>query len=263
VVRPWAEAELALLRDTSLSLAEVAERTGRPLQTVARRRQLRGIQSVKVNREWTDSELSFLRDRGLSLRTVAELTGRTHGACRRKADLLHVGSREQRIGRAAEFSVAEDELLRELNWQASVGAMADALGRSEVAVTKRLHRLGLRDGFPTGEQHHWWQGGVSQNPAYGWRGEDWAEVRSAVFERDGYSCQDGGEFIPSARGLVVHHVIPWRFRPVNDLRWLVTLCVSHHMQRPEHQWTEIPDCVARQLTDQRGDEASARGTASR
>jgi hypothetical protein len=54
----------------------------------------------------------------------------------------------------------------------------------------------------------------------------------------------------------VHHVIPYRLRPVNDPRWLVTLCKSHHMQRPEHRWTEIPEYVALQLGRWEGGEPS-------
>jgi hypothetical protein len=249
-----------LLYDTSLSHREVSERTGRPLQTVARRRQQLGIQSVKVNRDWTPAETAQLWDMSLSLREIADQLGRTYGACKRKSDLLGIrreGTRRPRAvqrptsyvlpGRSAAYSSEEDALLRELNWQVPLALMAQALGRSEASVGKRLHRLGLRDGFPTGDQHHWWKDGASQNPAYGWRGEDWAEVRVAVFDRDGYTCQDGGEFIPSGRGLVAHHIIPWRLRPVNDLRWLATLCVSHHMRRPEHMWTEIPGYVLAQL----------------
>jgi hypothetical protein len=243
----WTEAELALVRDVMLSLKDVSERTGRPLQTVARYRQLRGIQSIKVNREWTAAELVLLGDRSLPLAEVAQRTGRTLGACRRKADLLGTGKRVGMVGRAAEFSPEEDALLQELNWQVPLTVMAQALKHSGASVGKRLHRLGLRDGFPTGAQHHWWSDGASQNPAYGWRGDDWAEVRATVLERDGFTCQDGGEFVPSGEGLIVHHVIPWRLRPVNDPEWLATLCVSHHMRRPEHYWAEIPENVVTQL----------------
>lgn len=242
--RTWTESELALLRDTSLSIKEVSDRLGRPLQTVARRRQQLGIQSIKVNREWTSAELELLWDKSIPLRVVAERTGRTHYACRRKADLLGIGAREERLGRAAEFSAEEDALLAELNWQVPLSDIAVQLGRSEAAVGKRLHRLGLRSGHPEGARHWNWQDGASQNPAYGWRGEDWPEMRAAAMARDSFTCQDGGEFIPSGEGLVVHHVIPWRLRSVNDLKWLVTLCVPHHMRRPEHRWLDIPEDVA-------------------
>jgi hypothetical protein len=54
-------------------------------------------------------------------------------------------------------------------------------------------------------------------------------------------------YIPSGSGLVVHHLIPYRLRPVNDLPWLTTLCVKHHLPRPEHFWWAIPDDVQEQL----------------
>ena len=72
-----------------------------------------------------------------------------------------------------------------------------------------------------------------------------------ALERDGYVCQDRGEFLPSGKGLVVHHMIPWRLRPVNDLRWLVTLCVACHLRRPEHFWQKIPEHVEDQLRVER------------
>lgn len=269
-VPSYSEADLAVVQDTSLSLREAADKLGRPLQTVARWRQGRGIQSVKVNRAWTTEEYAVLGDTSLSIQAVSDRIGRSMGACYRKAGLLGTGPRSLRTGRtvrprtrtraakpeaeirdprpANRFSAQEDALLHEMNWQVPLAVMAGALGRSPAAVGKRLHRLGLRDGFPTGVRHHWWNDGASQNPAYGWRGTDWPEVRADVLERDGFVCQDGGEFFPSGEGLVVHHVIPWRLRPVNDQKWLVTLCVSHHMRRPEHGWTEIPDDVASLLT---------------
>jgi 5-methylcytosine-specific restriction endonuclease McrA len=249
----WTETELALLRDVSLSLKDVSERTGRPLQTVARHRQLRGIQSIKVNREWTAAELALLQDRSLSLAEVARRVGRGPGACRAKASLLGVGKRAGKIGRAAEFSPEEDALLQELSPSCSYLELGSLLGRSEVSICKRLQRLGIRDSAlkrskdqgKRGPEHWRWVSGASKNSRR-WRGENWPEFRRAALERDGYTCQEQGcgFFSPSGEDLNVHHIIPWRLRPVNDLAWLVTLCRSHHMRRPEHMWTEIPEDVA-------------------
>lgn len=197
-----------------------------------------------------DWEFTLLRDTSRSIAEVASLTGRTSGACRRKADLLGLGPRvlPSAAGRVrSRFSATEDDLILELWDDLSITDLAVFLGRSPAAVGKRIHRLGLRDGFPVGPEHWNWKDGASQNASYGWRGPDWPEVRAQVMDRDGFTCQDGGEFIPSGSGLVVHHVIPWRLRQVNDPQWLVTLCTSHHMQRPEHKWRDLPPEVEEQL----------------
>jgi 5-methylcytosine-specific restriction endonuclease McrA len=72
---------------------------------------------------------------------------------------------------------------------------------------------------------------------------DWSEIRLLALERDGYVCQDCKLYLPSGNGLVVHHIIPWRLRPLNELRWLVTLCGPDHMRRPEYWWASIPEDV--------------------
>jgi 5-methylcytosine-specific restriction endonuclease McrA len=206
-VTAWSEAELALLCDTSLSLAEVARRTGRPIHGVENRawrlgvrrkepsdidwsdpvqvKQLRQERYNSTDRtEWTEEELAVLRDPSLSYSQVAELTSRT--------------------------------------W---------------IAAKVQARRLGLRRDI------YWAQPGYEPgSDAY--RGEDWSEFRQLTLERDGYTCQDCRLFLPSGeRGLVAHHVIPWRLRPINDLAWLVTLCRSCHMKRPEHRWEVIPEDV--------------------
>ncbi len=115
--------------------------------------------------------------------------------------------------------------------------IAALTGRSREAVKVKANRLGAH------KRRYWHQPGyVSESNDY--RGRGWKKLRLTVLERDGYTCQDGREFVPSGEGLVVHHAVPWRLHPANDLRFLVTLCRSHHMQRPEHDWTEIPEGVA-------------------
>lgn len=68
-----------------------------------------------------------------------------------------------------------------------------------------------------------------------------------MLQRDGYTCQ-GCEFVDfTGSELHVHHIIPFRFRRVNDPAWLVTLCRTCHGKRPEHQWLSIPPHVEAQL----------------
>lgn len=209
----WTEAELALLRDTSLSLAEVAERTGRTLAGASTKASQLGVNRVfcqggkgkarSWQRGWEPWELELLAEPDMPLGAVAELTGRSEGAVRHKASALGL--------------------------------------------------TGIRDYWLRGDAHPNFRGGSSPSERT-YRGATWPEIRRAVLERDGYSCQDGGEFIPSGAGLVVHHVIPYRLRPVNDPRWLVTLCVSHHLRRPEHWWKTLPPHIEEALTDQTGGE---------
>ncbi len=200
--QPWQEWELELLRDVSLSLKEVAERTGRPAHGVENRAYRLGVRRKAphgMGREsyaltsrtcWSEAELATVDDKSLSYSEVEQLTGRSHTA---------------------------------------VLIMAERRG---------VHRP------------YWSQPGYrSERTDY--RGEDWPEVRKDILARDGYTCQDGGEFVPSGKGLVVHHMIPWRLRASNDSRWLVTLCQSHHMQRPEHLWTEIPEDILLLLSEGR------------
>lgn len=177
------DAELNLLRDTSLTYAEIAERTGWPVRVAEYKAKRLGIERLPDYEDWAPEELALFEDRSLQFPDIAELTG-----------------------------------------------------RSREAVKVKANRLGEH------KRRYWAQDGYVPD-SNDYRGRGWKKLRLQVLERDDYICQDGGEFIPSGEGLVVHHVIPWRLRQVNDLRFLVTLCRSHHMQRPEHAWTEIPENV--------------------
>jgi hypothetical protein len=132
--------------------------------------------------------------------------------------------------------------------------VAVLIGRTEGAVRHKASVLGLtgiRDYWSRGEDHPNFRGGRSPSERT-WRGSTWPEVRRLVLDRDGYTCQDGGEFVPSGTGLVVHHTIPYRLWPANNPRWLVTLCASHHLRRPEHWWRTIPPHVEEELATERG-----------
>lgn len=193
----WTEAELELLRDTSVPLQEVADRLGRPLKGVYNQASRIGVRRYREEwvppepltdrRQWAEEELAVLRDLSLTYTEVAQRTG-----------------------------------------------------RSWYAVKSKANRLGLDC------RRYWSQPGYEPG-ADDYRGQGWRRIRLDILERDSYTCRDGGEYIPSGRGLVVHHEIPWRLRPVNDPRFLVTLCRSHHMQRPEHAWVTIPPHVEAQL----------------
>lgn len=247
----WAEDELALLRDTSLTLAEVAERTGRSLVAVEHKAIRLGIdRSFRVgvglkrgdDNPWTDAELELLRDVSLSIAEVARTTSRTPDAVKAMAS-------RHGVVRRPGWSEEELALLRDTSLP--LVEVARRTGKKLGSVYSEASLRGIVRGAQRGAQHWRWCAG---NYAPTYRGSDWLEVRGQALERDGYTCQDCGLTDFSAQKLHVHHIIPFRFRPVNDLRWLVTLCESCHFKRPEHAWEELPAAVAAQLaSDQTGD----------
>lgn len=259
----WTEAELALLRDTSLRIVDVAERTGRTKAAVEHKAAKLGVDRsfrtgcglIPGNGEaWSEVELAVLRDTSLTLGEVARRTGRTRDAAQIRA--RSAGIRRYALWREEERALVADVSL-------TLQQVAELTGRTRSAVAGQARADGVQRGIRYGEGHYNWVGGYSVEQS--WRGEDWPVVRVGALERDGYTCQDCGFIRFSGLGLRVHHVIPYRLRPVNDLRWLVTLCKLCHIKRPEHRWQEIPEDVAVLLarTDQRGDDTPLRGTASR
>jgi len=141
----------------------------------------------------------------------------------------------------------ELELLRDP--EVPLTEIAARTGRTRQAVRHKASRMGLvniRTYWLRGSDHPNWVGGQSPSERT-WRGQTWPEIRRFVLDRDGYACQDCKMFVPSATGLVVHHVIPYRLRPINDPEWLATLCVTDHLKRPEHWWKSIPPEIEDQI----------------
>lgn len=203
--------------------------------------------------DWTDEELKQLAD-GPSLRLtmiqVAEKLGRPHSAVKQQASKLGIRYPRQAWGKVQKpWTPEDDALITELAPSTSYRQIGELLGRSEISIRTRTHNLGVRgrsklEYARSGAEHHRWRGGHRY-----YRGEDWKEFRQLALERDACTCQDCGLFVPSGFGLVIHHIIPWRLRPVNDLNWLVTLCEADHLRRPEHYWVTIPEDVEAQLRD--------------
>lgn len=208
---PWSEAELELLRDTSLSLAEVAERTGRPLHGVENRAWRFGVRRKQASDvDWADPQ------------QVKRL-------------------RRERYNSTDRTQWSEEELVVLRDASLSYSQVSSLTGRSLDAAKVEARRLGLR------RDVYWAQPGYEPG-SNDYRGRGWRRLAQEILERDAFTCQDGQEFIPSGSGLVVHHVIPWRLWPVNDPRFLITLCRSHHTRRPEHRWQTIPPHVEEMLS---------------
>lgn len=199
------------------------------------------------NGNWTVGEMEFLRsapEAGLSMTEVAARLGKTHGAVKTKASAWEIRFPRHTHGSLQRpWGEDEDRFLRELAPTTPYHMIAEQLDRSRAAVNVRAFVLGIqgraRNERMRGKDHPNWRGGCTEQRLD--RGADWPEFRAAAMERDGFTCQDCGVFAPSGKGLVVHHVIPWRLRKVNELRWLTTLCVADHLRRPEHWWREIPE----------------------
>jgi 5-methylcytosine-specific restriction endonuclease McrA len=238
MTRAWTEDELALLRDTSLTLMEVARRTGRPIHGVENRAYRAGISRREVPEVWTEAELTLLHDTTLTYQEISARTGWPERSVEYKARQMGVLRGDTyRSWTEAELALIDDLSL-------SYADVVQRTGRSHESVRLKANRRGAY-------RRTFWSVPGYQPGHSDYRGEDWPKVRTEVLERDGCVCQDGGEFFPSGKGLVVHHVIPYRLRPSNDLRWLVTLCMHHHMLRPEHSWSAIPEDVLLLLAEGR------------
>jgi hypothetical protein len=248
----WSVAELQVLHDSALTYGQVAEAIGRSLSAVEHMSLRQGIDRSSRSgvglkkgddNPYTEAELAVVRNTGLSLRQVAAQLGRSHVGVTRKASELG-------IKRRVPWLAWEDALLEDTSF--TLVEVASRIGRKLGTVEARASLHDIVRGPLSGPRHHRWVDG-RYAPTY--RGSDWLKVRGAALERDGYTCQDCGFTDFTAQKLHVHHMIPFRFRPVNDLRWLVTLCEPCHYTRPEHAWEELPAAVAAQLAaDSRGGE---------
>ena len=79
----------------------------------------------------------------------------------------------------------------------------------------------------TGAQSHFWKGGITEKSALIRCSADYGHWRTAVFTRDGYTCQKCGQLGGKLEG---HHL--WNFAECEDLRFIVengvTLCHKCH-----------------------------------
>lgn len=97
----------------------------------------------------------------------------------------------------------------------------------------------------TGENHHFWKGGVAEHIDYG---PNWTQQRRLARERDGFKCQGCGiQESDYHQELDVHHLTPFKTfddpEQANELGNLTTLCRSCH-----REWERLsplrPDTVA-------------------
>lgn len=98
-VESWSEAELIVVRDSSLTYGQVAEVTGRSLAAVEHMSLRQGVdRTARIgiglkkgdDNPWQEWELDLLRDTDLTLLEVAEKTGRPYDSARQVAFRLGV-----------------------------------------------------------------------------------------------------------------------------------------------------------------------------
>jgi hypothetical protein len=148
--RHWAEWEDAVVRDgytSALPCAEIARQLPqRTTTSVAARARKLGL--ISYARRWStddDHRLMRLTARGGTLEDVAQRLGRTPEAIRRRAARLAIESPAPAPAprQARRWSREEDGLLR-LHHALNPARLAELLGRSDVAVCRRLSAIGLR-----------------------------------------------------------------------------------------------------------------------
>ena len=148
--RRWAEWEDAVLRDgytSALPCAEIARQLPqRTTTSVAARARKLGL--ISYARRWStddDQRLMRLTARGSTLEEAAQRLGRTPEAIRRRASRLGIEPPAPAPAprHARRWTREEDELLR-LHHALNPARLAELLGRSDVAVCRRLCAIGLR-----------------------------------------------------------------------------------------------------------------------
>jgi len=126
--------------------------------------------------------------------------------------------------------------------EAIVKSRISNTGKKLSEETKRkigeANRLSLRGntpwnkglkGFMAGEKHYNWKGGAGTERHRLMQQLDYKNWRSAVFERDSYTCQSCGQ---TGTYLEADHIKPWALYP--ELRYAIdngrTLCKPCHMK---------------------------------
>ena len=157
--RRWAEWEDAVLRDgytSALPYAEIARQLPHrtPTSLAARARRLALISYARRWSSLEDQRLVQLTAHGRPLEDIAQRLGRTPEAIRRRAKRLGIAPPRPAPAprRTRRWSSEEDELLR-LHHALNPARLAELLGRSDVAVCRRLCVLGLRGGAQRSPHH--------------------------------------------------------------------------------------------------------------
>ncbi|MGN6870021.1 MAG: hypothetical protein ACTHMY_16635 [Solirubrobacteraceae bacterium] len=157
--RRWAEWEDAVLRDgytSALPYVEIARQLPHrtPTGLAARARKL---ELISYARRWSsleDQRVAQLTASGRPLEDIAQRLGRTPEAIRRRAKRLGIAPPRPAPAprRTRRWTNGEDDLLR-LHHALNPARLAELLGRSDVAVCRRLSVLGLRAGAGRSPHH--------------------------------------------------------------------------------------------------------------
>ncbi len=238
--KPWEDEErLRSLRRRGMSESDISDELDCSQGTVHNRLRKFGIDTSRTRTEqpWHDEETlrELYVESELTMDEVASELG-----CGRQAieDWIHrhgIETRSYNPETPAELQ-SESKLRSMYHTDGmSTYAIAEQLDCAPSTVHDWLHDHGIETrtvGSQPGELHHRWKGGVDE-----YYGDNWAEQRRKVLQRDNYECQRCGITQSEHRsqndiGLDVHHRQPIRTfqspENANTLDNLVTLCRSCH-----------------------------------
>jgi len=102
--------------------------------------------------------------------------------------------------------------------------------RAKQIISKESY---IKRGKKFSGKNHWnWKGGISNNPEVTY-GNDWHSIRIKIYKRDNYICQKCGIKCSGKMGknlIQCHHKQPWREGKNNNMKNLITLCLSCHIK---------------------------------
>jgi 5-methylcytosine-specific restriction endonuclease McrA len=91
---------------------------------------------------------------------------------------------------------------------------------------RKTHKKSMEGVLPRGKDHHFWRGGKSKPRTFT---PEYVEWRTAVYQRDDYTCQHCGEV---GGKLNAHHIESWSSFPEKrfEIDNGITLCYKCHVE---------------------------------
>ena len=83
----------------------------------------------------------------------------------------------------------------------------------------------------SGENNHWWQGGITDERKGFWSSAEWGHIRKEVWGRDNATCQVCGKvYTHDQQTYECHHIIPFVHEATRlDVNNLILVCRDCHM----------------------------------
>jgi hypothetical protein len=201
-----------------------------------------------IRRAWTETEDAYLHEvyGAQTQKEMGVALDRSWQAIAQR--VVHLGLAVGRYGNG--WSETDLRILEDLAGTMSWREIADYLGKSWGSVQTKAWKSGFGGRRTRTPEQQALIEEVRGTYTYNY-GPEWPERRLEALERDGWRCQepDCDVFSPSGGGLQVHHIVRRKLIQSDDLRWLVTLCVSHHMAQDAHWWPDFTPEMLERLPD--------------